>query len=284
MKNNKSFSGKAIYKPKGKAGEYSEWACNFYNGCSNGCEYCYCKKGILAKTMGGDVPTLKKSFKNEAHALEIFEKELLQNKEELQKHSLFFSFSTDPMLPETIDLTIKAIAVAVKHGVKVKILTKMADFTDRFILKGAFHACTLENFQKIGFLGEIAFGFTLTGHDELEPGASTNQQRIEAMKRLHDAGFKTFASIEPIVNFENSLRMIEQTIGYCDLYKIGLMSGRTYSVLDTKAFFESACDLGSIKHLRLYFKDSFLKSIDVDRILLPKYCVDRDYNLFNNKI
>ncbi|KAA6320448.1 hypothetical protein EZS27_029784 [termite gut metagenome] len=37
----KPFNGKAIYNPSGKAGEYSYWACNFYNGCSNGCTYCY---------------------------------------------------------------------------------------------------------------------------------------------------------------------------------------------------------------------------------------------------
>lgn len=27
-----------IYRPKGKAAEYSPWAANFYNGCSNRCE------------------------------------------------------------------------------------------------------------------------------------------------------------------------------------------------------------------------------------------------------
>lgn len=66
------FKGKAIYNPSGKAGEYSRWACNFYTGCSNGCDYCYCKKGILGHTMGGDTPTLKKCFRNEQHAIEVF--------------------------------------------------------------------------------------------------------------------------------------------------------------------------------------------------------------------
>ncbi len=61
----KNFKGKAIYNPSGKAGEYSYWACNFYVGCSNGCEYCYCKKGILSGVMGQDKPQLKKCFKDE---------------------------------------------------------------------------------------------------------------------------------------------------------------------------------------------------------------------------
>ena len=101
----KTFKGKAIYNPSGKAGEYSQWACNFYVGCSNNCTYCYCKKGILAGAMGQNKPQLKKCFKDETHAIEIFKKEVESNLSELQKHGLFFSFTTDPMLPETIELT-----------------------------------------------------------------------------------------------------------------------------------------------------------------------------------
>lgn len=99
------FSGKAIYCPTGKAGEYATYACNFFVGCSNGCQYCYLKKGIGAKVLGIDHPELKKCFKDVDHAKEVFKKELQQNLEDLQKNGLFFSFTTDPMLPETIELT-----------------------------------------------------------------------------------------------------------------------------------------------------------------------------------
>ena len=43
---------KAIYKPKGKAGGYAEWACNLFVGCSNNCSYCYCKKGRSGSRYG----------------------------------------------------------------------------------------------------------------------------------------------------------------------------------------------------------------------------------------
>ena len=66
----KNFRGKTIYQPTGKAAEYAKWACGFYVGCSNGCEYCYCKKGILAGTMGMNKPQLKK-LKDENHAVHI---------------------------------------------------------------------------------------------------------------------------------------------------------------------------------------------------------------------
>ena len=123
----KPFKGKAIYNPSGKAGEYSYWACNFYVGCSNGCTYCYCKKGILAPVMGQDKPQLKACFKSEKHALEVFGKELKENLEGLRKHGLFFSFTTDPMLAETYYLTLRAIGHCVNNSIPVKILTKCTD-------------------------------------------------------------------------------------------------------------------------------------------------------------
>lgn len=42
MKKQKRKNGKAIYQPAGKAGEYGTWGCNFYVGCLNDCEYCFC--------------------------------------------------------------------------------------------------------------------------------------------------------------------------------------------------------------------------------------------------
>ncbi len=270
----KEINGKAIYSPKGKAGEYAEYACNFYVGCSNNCSYCYCKKGILAGVMGQDKPQLKKCFRDEGHALEVFEKELKANLSELQKHGLFFSFTTDPMLPQTKVLTFDAVKICLENEVPVKILTKGANlWIDCYIRANMF-------FDKKHL---VAFGFTLTGHDELEPGASTNQERIEAMKRLHDAGFKTFASIEPIINLLDSFDMIEQTSQFCDLYKIGLMSGQKVDDLlraqlkTTIQFINlSARDNG----FKVYYKNTLLKAAGIDRCELPKNCVTRDYNLF----
>ena len=128
----KTFNGKAIYNPSGKAGEYSYWACNFYNGCSNDCDYCYCKHGVMARNWS-DTPKLKACFRDENHALEVFEKELKANLPELQKHGLFFSYTTDPMLPETTSLTISSINFCISNYVPVKILTKRADWDSLLI-------------------------------------------------------------------------------------------------------------------------------------------------------
>lgn len=272
----KKFNGKAIYNPSGRAGEYSYWACNFYVGCSNGCEYCYCKKGILKGVMGQDKPQLKKCFINESHALKVFTEELLKNLFELQKHGLFFSFTTDPMLPGTQVLTMNAAGIAIHHGIPAKILTKCASWVKNFIWW--INNSNSDNAQ-LEWRKMYAFGFTLTGHDELEPNASTNAERIEAMKKLQNAGFKTFASIEPIIDLHTSFEMISATNGYCDLYKIGLMSGVKMGRHQLQLFIKSVIDQVEFYGAKLYFKDSLLKAADVNRWDLPENCVEQDYKL-----
>lgn len=264
----KNFKGKAIYNPSGKAGEYSFWACNFYVGCSNGCTYCYCKKGILAGVMGQDKPQLKKCFKDEADAFTIFRKELSKNKVELRKHGLFFSFTTDPLLPETKELTFEAIEMCLLNWIPVKILTKCTEWINSF---------EFERFE--GIENEVAFGFTLTGHDNLEPGASTNLQRIVAMEKLHRLGFKTFASIEPIIDFNRAKEMIVMSMGDCDLYKIGLMSGKNYDQHKAQLFVEWLSDLRW--EPKIYLKESIQKLTRYTTEELGDNFVDRDYNMFN---
>ena len=266
------MSNYAIYRPKKKAAEFSEYACNFYVGCSNGCTYCYLKKGIGCKTLGGNTPTLKKCFKDENHALKVFEKELKANLLELQKHGLLFSFTTDPMLTETIELTRYAISKCFQYSVPVKILSKVAPVDSWFIDNIFIHA----------HKDYIAFGFTLTGHDELEPGASTNAERITAMKKLHDAGFKTWASIEPIIDLDSSMDMIADTRCFCDLYKIGLESGKKYRYGELISFIYWCCNNCYIYGGKVYFKDSLLKAADINRSELPVNCVNRDYNIFKD--
>lgn len=269
----------AIYQPKGKAGEYAKYACNFYNGCSNDCAYCYCKRGILARTLGGDTPTLKKCFKDEEHALEVFEKDVQRNLKELQKHGLFFTFTSDPFLQQTTLLTQQAALICLINDVPVKFLTKRTDWHIDEFLKEIEENGTIWNYEPKKHL--FAFGFTLTGIDNEEPNASTNEERIEAMRKLHDAGFKTWASIEPIIDINISLDMIRKTKGFCSLYKVGLMSGKKYDKLDLHFLLTYLSEL-SKDGSKIYIKDSVLKAGNIDRTKLPDYFVSRDYNIFNN--
>lgn len=263
----KRFNGKAIYQPTGKAAEYSPWACNFYTGCSNDCEYCYCKRGVLSHVWSTE-PRLKKCFKDKEHALKVFERELWMNRKELADHGLLFSFTTDPLLPQTSSLTYTAAIMAEKCDVPVKILTKRADITSDWGLLCLDTELT-------------AIGFTLTGFDDLEPGASSNQERIEAMKELHYMGFKTFASIEPIIDPVKSLDMINATKDVCDLYKIGTMSGRKmdYKWVDMRRLMDRLVEM-SRQGKKIYLKDSFLSYLNIKREDCPGKFVNSDYNIF----
>lgn len=258
--------GKAIYKPKGKAAEYSPWACNFFTGCSNDCDYCYCKRGVLSHVWDNK-PHLKKCFKDEIDALRIFNHEMNENLDELRKHGVLFSFSTDPMLPSTHNLTLGAMIDANRKNVPVKILTKCAWFS-------------YLNHLPIQDRSLIAIGFTLTGMDELEPNADTNESRIITLFQVKSMRFKTFASIEPIIKPDRSMEMIEKTLGFCDLYKIGLLSGKKadYDKAEMQKFYNHLVDLSG-EH-KIYLKDSFIDYLGLQRSELPEGFVDADYNIW----
>lgn len=211
------INGKAIYTTNGAAREYGRVGCNFYTGCPHDCSYCYLKRGAPSHHLGGTEVRLKKCFKDKADALEVFAKEARKHIDTLRQTGLFLSFSTDPLISETRDLTISAMGFCVDAGIPVKVLTKNADFIDypRFQL----------NMKAVGVREFVHFGFTLTGRDDMEPNASSNHDRIETMRSLHEQGFYTFASIEPVIDWQASMGVIEDSIDCCDHYKIGLRSG-----------------------------------------------------------
>lgn len=272
------FNSKAIYKPKGKAGEYAEWACNFFTGCSNDCEYCFCKRGVM-NHVWDTTPHLKKCFTSEQHAFDVFCRELDKCEDSIGSTGLLFSFTTDPLLPETRDLTFKAMEEAIFRGINVKILTKRADWLDEFITRTEIQTILYRDGKY-----RIAFGFTLTGFDEKEPGASLTDERIEAMRELHDKGFKTFASIEPIITPAMSRNMIEATRGFCDLYKVGLISGKGknfYNRDHVAKLFEWLDKEAS--NCRIYLKDSIVDYLGISREKLSPHFVTSSYNIFTEK-
>ena len=168
----KPINGKAIYTPKGAALEYGRTGANFYTGCPHECEYCYLKRGITGKALGGTEVRLKKCFKDEADAANTLRKELDKHLEQCQRYGIFLSFTTDPMIDETRRLTDIAIIEATLRDIPVWVLTKCSTFIydEEFM---ATLECINPAVRKF-----IHFGFTLTGRDDMEPKANTNADRI----------------------------------------------------------------------------------------------------------
>ncbi|MBQ3828315.1 MAG: hypothetical protein II812_09220 [Prevotella sp.] len=311
----KIIKGKCLYTPAGAAREYAAIGCNFFRGCPFQCDYCYNRKGVVAPVMGIDHVVLEDCFtkkerrpikyrkdyiSDETYAMIVFKKELERNIDYFRKTGVFFSFSTDPMLEDTHHLTWRAANVAVQNGVPVTILTKCAEtfnfLVDWFDKDVDFHK---------GCKELIAFGFTLTGRDDLEEGAkkhySSNKERIEAMKKLKNQGYKVWASIEPIVDFSSSLKMIRESLPYCDHYKIGLMSKRSktlppYTIEGCKDFvFDVDHELLSAysekrtgKLIKAYWKESVRRFVSNDPFTMQiinnsPASVSRDWSIFTNK-
>ena len=250
----KPINGKALYSPKGAAQEYGRVGCNFYTGCPHGCTYCYLKRGITGKALGGTEVKLKKCFKDEADAINVFCKEATRNLDYLRETGVFFSFTTDPLIPETRDLTISALGFCVDMGIRAMVLTKDADFINDARFQIAMKAAAAKEF--------IHFGFTLTGRDDMEPNASSNEERIDAMRILHYAGFHTWASIEPVIDWTSTERIVVASIPYCDHYKIGLRSGVKKDYYDHKEVVEriaSLCTLLRKNNRSFYLKESVRK-------------------------
>ncbi len=243
---------KTIYKPKGRAGEYAQWACNMYVGCSNNCSYCYCKKGVLSHAMGASRPTLKKGVgENEKEAFKNFTHDIERYQAEIRRDGgLFFTFTSDPLLPETKKLNLECIKHCLKNNVAVKVLTKCTAWADEKTIED------LIPYQDI-----LIIGFTLTGHDEMEPGAASNEDRLKLMEKLYKMGFHIWASIEPVVTRLASLKMVQHSNGFCEHYKIGLMSGkRPYKPSDMPEFMslmEKAAGLSTI-----YWKQSVIDYLE----------------------
>ena len=246
----KAFKGKIIYEPKGAALEYAPYAANLFTGCAGGCYYCYNKKGITAKVLGAYKPTLRKCFKDESDALKQFNNDLIKNREVLKNNGIFFSFVGDPFCKEAFPLIFKCIYLCNDYYIPVTILTKQTCKLSEFIdLVDSY-----ELDKKI-----ISIGFTLTGHDEQEPGCVSNMERINAIKILRDRSFKTWCSIEPVITFKNSFNMICETNGYCDAYKIGLQSGKKYNKNEVVEFVEAVKRQNEFYNSKLIFKESIKK-------------------------
>lgn len=246
--------GALIYQPQGAAGEYAKWAINLYHGCSNGCTYCYNRRGVLSHVFGDKpelaAPIVKARDKNinrymkennlTAHdaipqkvirdttavsALSIVAKDIIRIGEDVIREDggIFFSFTCDPFDPD-IDMDILRMIVFVlsDRQIPATILTKNIDWLENdkwkdFLEPDADYPDDL--------LRDLTIGFTITGKDELEPNAPSTEKRIEALRKLHDEyKIKTFVSLEPITSIHAASEVIKKTYKITDEIRIGAQS------------------------------------------------------------
>lgn len=141
----------------------------------------------------------------------------LENRKE--KRPILLSFTTDPY--QTLDvkyqLTRDAIKILHKHHLKVSILTKGGKRSER----------DFDLLSKNKDLSE--YGTTLVFVDEImrakiEPGAAPVKERIDALKKAHKLGIRTYVSLEPVWFPEDALKFIDITNKFVDLFKVGKLN------------------------------------------------------------
>lgn len=203
-----------IYKPSGTAKEYGELALNLYTGCSHGCVYCYAPSVLCMK---------RDKFHNEVAPKKDIIERLTKNLKSLDKKGaerapVFMSFTCDPYQPieKDLGLTRDAIKLLNEYGYPVNILTKGGDLAQR-------------DLDLLSLNDANMFGVTLHLWNEVlskkwEPNAAIPVERLNNLLQAKKSGLKTWISMEPIIDVEQALNLIDRTHHITDLYGVGKLN------------------------------------------------------------
>lgn len=166
--------------------EYGDYTMNHVQGCSHGCRFpCY---AFLMRKRFGQIKNYSEWIEPllVSNTLDLLDKEIPKLKNKIK--SVQLCFTTDPSMvgyPEVTAMSLAAIQKLNEAGIKCITLTKG-------ILPFALSELSKEN----------EHGITLISLDEgyrdvMEPGTAPYRERLRSLKSLHDAGCKTWVSIEP---------------------------------------------------------------------------------------
>ena len=195
--------------------EYGDYTMNHVLGCFHGCKYpCYAY--LMARRFGSI-----KSYeewcepKLVINTLELLDKAIPKLKNKIK--SVQLCFTTDPFMenyPEVSKMSLNAIRKLNQAEIQCNVLTK-----------GKL-PIELKNYSK-----QNEYGITLVSLDEkfrkeYEPNSISYEKRIVALKKLHEAGCKTWISIEPYPTpniIQQNLIEILNSVSFVDKIIFGRM-------------------------------------------------------------
>lgn len=233
---------KPIYIPRGRAGEYGDYAINIYTGCPHRCYYCFAP-GALRR----DREQFHTCVEPRTNIVEEVKRQL--DREKITGKLIHLCFTCDPY-PTGYDTTptreiIKAIKDAGNH---VQILTKGDGSRDFDLLDG-----------------EDWYGVTISCWDgmarEAEPQTIAPSARMSIAARAKEAGIKTWASFEPVLDDELILRTLPGSNIIFDKVKIGKLNYHPSGV-DWAAFGREAEAICQSRGLDYYIKDDLRKEME----------------------
>jgi DNA repair photolyase len=196
-----------IYAPAGQAGEYAPLAANPYRGCGHKCRYCYVPLFIHMK---------RPDFDAGAHPrpdfLQHLRKDALKYQAIGSREQVMLCFTTDMYNPFDTSLTRSTIETLIQHGLGFCVLTK----------GGSRALADIDLYRR----DRDAFASTLTSLDDAfslkwESAAALPGDRIATLRKFHEAGIFTWVSLEPTLDADSSLAIVQHTHKFVDLYKVG---------------------------------------------------------------
>ena len=243
--------------------EYGDYTMNHVLGCAHGCKYpCY---AFLQKKRFGQVPLYEDWIEPHlvSNTLEILDREIPRLKDKIT--SVQLCFTTDPFMygyDEIEQMSLAAIKKLNDANIKCTILTK------------GLLPITLADYSK-----DNEYGITLISLDEeyrkrIEPGASSYQDRLVALKALHDKGCTTWVSVEPYPTpnlIEQDMNRILETIAFADK----IIFGRTNYSKEISAYTahrsfyneqaEKVINFCKEKNIKYHIKNGTISNIDESR-------------------
>ena len=204
--------------------EYGDYTMNHVQGCAHGCKFpCY---AFLMKKRFGQIKDYEEWLEPclVSNTLELLDREIPRLRDKIQ--SVQLCFTTDPFMngyPEVGAMSIAAIRKLNNAGIRCITLTKG-------ILPLELAQLSPEN----------EHGITLISLDEsyrekMEPGAAPYADRLAALRTLHDAGCRTWVSIEPYPTpnlIEQDLQNILDAVNFVDK----IIFGRTNYCKEVNAY------------------------------------------------
>lgn len=176
---------------------------NLYRGCTHGCIYCDSRSKCYHMEHAFEDVEIKEN------AIDLLENTL---KRKRLKCMLSTGSMTDPYLPleDEFGSVRKALSLAYKYGFGFTLITK-----SNRVLKD------LDLLKAINDKTKCVVQMTLTTYDEdlckkIESNVSTTKERVEALKKLNEAGIPTVVWLCPILPFINDTEEnIKGILNYC---------------------------------------------------------------------
>ena len=162
---------------------------------------------------------------------------------------ILLSFVTDPYqaIESDLNITRQAIKILIENNLRFTILTKGG-------IRAARDFDLLKNYNRASFGTTICFTKQDVA-DKWEPNAATIDMRIAAIKAAHEMGIRTWVSLEPVIDPDQALELIEQIHPFVDHWKVGKLNYKKLKVNWLK-FREEVTSLLVSKGADYYLKKS----------------------------